>query len=285
MHTPQRFYFVQRHTSVTTRRTIKLAHDLMRRQLESEPRGWFRLANMLHNRHGIGRTSTGQVGEKDRLTAYKFAHLTRPGVTLSPDQFKELQLFLAHGGTLIVDAAGGSGQTVAASCDPRSTSSFPQHRLDLVPLDAQFSPSHPTQPSLRIPSCGFPSTHRPTRVCHPARRPAASCTGEDQPASPEHDPLIQVGYRRFAKSRIGSGGLRLLGSKIGKAISRLIQSRGPLRRTGRPGHRRGGWLSPRCRYRDRPPHHHQRLGQVKLSPAHRPRSGSAASQLAPHNSP
>jgi len=80
---------------------------------DPEPAGWRRLANVLHNRGQLAlATDPVKLGDgKLDATVYKLAHMT--GTTkfpLTDAQQAELTQFVAAGGTLIVDAAGGSGE-------------------------------------------------------------------------------------------------------------------------------------------------------------------------------
>jgi len=86
--------------------------------------------------------------------------------------------------------------------------------LDVVPLEAAIlaepPPSGlPPKPPLSKFGVGPPRS-APVHAGDPAPEPAPEIV------ETPHDPLIEVAYRRFAKPRVGSGGLRLLGAKIGK---------------------------------------------------------------------
>lgn len=77
---------------------------------DPEPYGWQRLSILLHNQAGIALTVTPVKLGEGKLSQYKLAHLTGTAAfSLSPAQRQELKQFIDAGGTLIVDAAGGSG--------------------------------------------------------------------------------------------------------------------------------------------------------------------------------
>ncbi|HEY2587210.1 MAG TPA: DUF4159 domain-containing protein [Tepidisphaeraceae bacterium] len=77
---------------------------------DPEPYGWQRLSILLHNQAGIALTVTPVKLGDGTLSQYKLAHLTGTAAfSLSPTQRQELKQFIDAGGTLIVDAAGGSG--------------------------------------------------------------------------------------------------------------------------------------------------------------------------------
>jgi hypothetical protein len=77
---------------------------------DPEPGGWRRLAAVMHNRDQLDlQVQPVTLGPKSDLTDYKVAHLTGSGhVKLSGNDWIQLHSFVENGGTLIVDAAGGS---------------------------------------------------------------------------------------------------------------------------------------------------------------------------------
>jgi hypothetical protein len=104
-------YFVKLNPNVQVpdNRKIKLVRLGVDENPDPEPGGWRRLANILHNQAKVDLTlETARLGD-GKLKGAKLAHIT--GTTkfkLNAEQQKELRSFIDNGGTLIVDAAGGS---------------------------------------------------------------------------------------------------------------------------------------------------------------------------------
>ncbi len=90
-------------------RKIKLVRLEVDENPDPEPGGWRRLGNILHNQAKVDLLlETARLGD-GKLKGAKLAHIT--GTTrfkLNPAQQKELHSFIDSGGTLIIDAAGGS---------------------------------------------------------------------------------------------------------------------------------------------------------------------------------
>ena len=91
-------------------RTVRVARLQYDGNWDPEPAGWPRLAAILHNTADINLVTTVvKLGDNKLDAGIRIAHLT--GTTklkLSPVQRQELHDFVTGGGTLIVDAAGGS---------------------------------------------------------------------------------------------------------------------------------------------------------------------------------
>jgi hypothetical protein len=104
-------YFVKLdpNVQVPENRKIKLIRLAVDENPDPEPGGWRRLANILHNQAKVDLVlETAKLGD-GKLKGAKLAHIT--GTTrfkLNAGQLKELRNFVDDGGTLIVDAAGGS---------------------------------------------------------------------------------------------------------------------------------------------------------------------------------
>lgn len=115
--------------------TIKVARLEVGDTWNPEPGGWRRLAIVMHNRdHVMLEVQTVKPGE-GKLAAFKIAHLT--GTTrprLSEQAGEELKKFIQDGGTLIIDAAGGSPQ-FAAGVEPMLSAMFPGEELKTLPPD------------------------------------------------------------------------------------------------------------------------------------------------------
>jgi hypothetical protein len=103
-------YVVKARESVKTTHEVKVARLIAGDNPDPEPGGWKRLANLMHNEDAVALDVQDVKLGDGKLTGYKLAHLT--GTTkfnLRDEQRKELKDFVDHGGTLVVDAAGGAG--------------------------------------------------------------------------------------------------------------------------------------------------------------------------------
>ena len=90
--------------------TIRVARVKYDGNYDPEPMAWPRLAVEMGNRHHI-RLDGGEFVEMQRLDAaeHPIAAMTgTDGFTLGAEQAEALRRYLAEGGTLIIDAAGGS---------------------------------------------------------------------------------------------------------------------------------------------------------------------------------
>jgi hypothetical protein len=122
-------YIVKDNPQAPIDRSIKVARLQYAGNWDPEPGGWPRLAAIMHNQFHLGVTVEAvKLGEGKLIASiasgpgsappagYTIAHLT--GTTafqLSDAQRRELQNFLASGGTLVIDAAGGSTQFADAA--------------------------------------------------------------------------------------------------------------------------------------------------------------------------
>ena len=91
---------------------IKVARLDLGDNPDPEPGAWRRLAAVMHNeRHVEVKADMGETREQRGLAGYKVAALT--GTTkliLSSEQRQQIKDFVDKGGTLIIDAAGGSSE-------------------------------------------------------------------------------------------------------------------------------------------------------------------------------
>jgi len=94
---------------VPENRKIKLIRLAVDENPDPEPAGWRRLGNILHNQAKVNLVlESAKLGD-GKLKGAKLAHIT--GTTrfkLNAAQQKELHNFIDDGGTVIIDAAGGS---------------------------------------------------------------------------------------------------------------------------------------------------------------------------------
>ncbi len=102
-------YIVEMNPAAKVSPTVQVARLIVGDNPDPEPGGWRRLAAVLNNDDKIGiSVNEVKLGE-GKLAGNKIAHLTgTTKFTLNDAQKKELKDFVAAGGTLIVDAAGGS---------------------------------------------------------------------------------------------------------------------------------------------------------------------------------
>ncbi len=112
-------YIVKPDPKIIAKRTIKLARiQTSGTDWDPEAGGWRRLAAIMHNKLETDLVVQPVKLGSGNLAGYKVAHLTGVNpVTFSEAERKELKTFVEAGGTLIIDAAGGSpafGQSIEA---------------------------------------------------------------------------------------------------------------------------------------------------------------------------
>ena len=169
--------FIVKDKGVAPAATLKVARLTVGDNPDPEPGGWRRLANVMKNDHKIALAVEPVSLGAGRLAGFNVAHLT--GTTafkLDEAARKELAAFVAGGGTLVVDAAGGA----VAFADAAETE-----------LPAAFGAE------------GAKGMARPLRSDHPVYNlPAAK--------------LDRFGYRRYARKIVGDlTGPRLKGIAAG----------------------------------------------------------------------
>ncbi|MGD0541230.1 MAG: DUF4159 domain-containing protein [Tepidisphaeraceae bacterium] len=103
-------YMVEPSPRIIPTRSLKVARIKYDGMWDPEPGGWRRLAAIMHNRDQLDlQVDPVTLGPQISLADYKVAHLTGSGhVKLNLDDWIQLHAFVQNGGTLIVDAAGGS---------------------------------------------------------------------------------------------------------------------------------------------------------------------------------
>jgi hypothetical protein len=103
-------YIVKRNEKTPTAKTIKVARLQYDGNWDPEPGGWRRFANVMHNTRGLDLAVTPmKLGEGKLTKDYTLAHMTGASrLRLNAAQEKELKDYVNGGGTLVVDAAGGS---------------------------------------------------------------------------------------------------------------------------------------------------------------------------------
>jgi hypothetical protein len=103
-------YLVEPRPDVKPAATIAVTRLKFAGNWDPEPGGWRRLSAVMHNTDSVDVTTTAvDPGLTSALAGKKIAHLTGAGpCKLNPSQINGLKQFIAAGGTLIVDAAGGN---------------------------------------------------------------------------------------------------------------------------------------------------------------------------------
>jgi hypothetical protein len=104
-------YIVHRNDKIPAVAKVKVARLEYGGNWDPEPAGWRRLAAIMHNERGVDLdVETVKLGTgKLKADTYKLAHLTgTQKFKLTEAQRKELKDYVAGGGTLVVDAAGGA---------------------------------------------------------------------------------------------------------------------------------------------------------------------------------
>jgi hypothetical protein len=92
-------------------RVIKLARLEVGDNPDPEPGAWVRQAAVMHNTQHVDVVPTMVKLGEGKLAEYKVAHLTGTSkVILSAAQRTEIKDYVTKGGTLIIDAAGGSSE-------------------------------------------------------------------------------------------------------------------------------------------------------------------------------
>ncbi len=133
-------YVVLPNPRALLRGSIKVARLRAGDNWDPEPGGWRQLAAVMHNQDAIDLSTTEVKLGEGQLSTFTIAHWT--GTTkahLSDVQRSELQAFVEHGGTLIVDAAGGSAEFGVTS-HGELASIFPEA---LTALERPLPPDHP----------------------------------------------------------------------------------------------------------------------------------------------
>jgi hypothetical protein len=135
-------------------RTIKLARIEYAGNWNPEPGGWRRLANILLNDKKAGLTAEPVKLTPGALKPYKIAHLTGTTKFKLDDAAKaEIKSFVAGGGTLILDAAGGNTE-FANSAESELRTMFP---TEATQLDAPLPADHAvyTIPDAKLAEFGY----------------------------------------------------------------------------------------------------------------------------------
>jgi len=133
-------FIVQPSSRIQATRSMKIARIRYDGMWDPEPGAWQRMAAILHNRDQLDiQVDPLKLDQSTDMTDYKIAVLTGSGhVKLSIDQWIQLHSFVENGGTLIIDAAGGS-QTFNDDILPQLQTTFFDQATQ---LDQPLRPGH-----------------------------------------------------------------------------------------------------------------------------------------------
>jgi hypothetical protein len=103
-------FIVEPSSRIQATRTLKVARLRYPGMWDPEPGGWPRLSAVMHNRDQLDlQVVPITLSPNLDLTPYKIVDITGSGhIKLDTDDWIQLHSFVENGGTLIVDAAGGS---------------------------------------------------------------------------------------------------------------------------------------------------------------------------------
>jgi hypothetical protein len=127
-------------------RAVRIARLQYEGNWDPEPGGWRRLANVLHNQGDVELSVVPVPLRPGALNDFKIAHLTG-AASFNPDgpAREELKRFCAAGGTLVVDAAGGSA-AFAKSAEEELAAIVPGATLKVLPPDHPLYSAGGTKP-------------------------------------------------------------------------------------------------------------------------------------------
>jgi hypothetical protein len=133
-------YIVNPNPKIKASSTLKLARIQYEGNWNPEPAGWRRMSAILHNDSKIDLVVDPVKAGEGKLAGHKVAHLTGTTKFTLPQAAKdELKKFVENGGTLIVDAAGGSPE-FAHAAETMLGEMFPEHAQDLKTALKQDNP-------------------------------------------------------------------------------------------------------------------------------------------------
>ncbi len=147
-------YLVKDDPKIKADRTIKVARLAYTGNWNPEPAGWRRLTTIMKNDNKVALTVNDVKLGEGKLTDAKVAHLT--GTTkfnLDDKQREELKAFITGGGTLVIDAAGGSSEFIQ-SVEQQLSILFP---IEFKQLEQALPQDHPiyTIPGNAIQDIGY----------------------------------------------------------------------------------------------------------------------------------
>ena len=163
-------FLVRADPAVQPTRKVQLARLTAGDNSDPEPGGWQRMAAILHNRDKIDLQLANATPGSGDLIGLKLAHLTGTTPLLLKDNARlEIKTFVNQGGTLIVDAAGGSSE-FATSAEHELAAIFGPDAAKQ--LDQPLPPDNPIykQPAAPVSTVGYRTYARQT-VLHNAKAP------------------------------------------------------------------------------------------------------------------
>src|SRR5205807_9051172 len=133
-------------------RTMKIARLEYAGNWNPEPGGWQRMAAMTRNEQKMDLAITPvKLGEGKLDNSFQVAHLTgTSSCKLSKEAKDELKKYVEGGGTLLVDACGGS-TAFATDVEPELATLFAGGKpaLDVLPLESKiYSTDFMSQPKI-----------------------------------------------------------------------------------------------------------------------------------------
>lgn len=109
-------YLVKADEKTATDRALKLARLQYNGNWDPEPGGWRRLAAVMRNENRLDLQINSVKLEQGSLAEYRIAHLTGTlPFQLDESARNEIRAFVERGGTLLIDAAGGSSRFADAA--------------------------------------------------------------------------------------------------------------------------------------------------------------------------
>jgi len=131
-------YVLSADAKAVARKTVKVARLEYAGNFNPEPAGWPRLRIFMANRHEMKlEIETVQLGTGKLNKDFSLAHLTGTAAfTLTEAQRKEIAEYVAGGGTLLIDSAGGR-EIFASNARTELEAIFPNSagKMELLPKD------------------------------------------------------------------------------------------------------------------------------------------------------
>jgi hypothetical protein len=140
-------YLVTPDPKIQTTKTVKLARLSYSGAWDPEPGGWRRLSAILHNQKKIDLQITpAKLGED--LKDIKLAHLTgTSALAMTDPERAALKKWIESGGTLVIDAAGGSTE-FAKSAEAELDKLYPGGLKPIPPEHALFTAGGEKSPTI-----------------------------------------------------------------------------------------------------------------------------------------
>jgi hypothetical protein len=137
-------YLIKPDPAITNTQNVKIARLKYDRNWNPEPGGGDRFTALMHNQANVDLTIEPVELSDKAIKGYPIAHLTgTTSLAFTPAQQQQLKNFVLHGGTLIVDCAGGSSE-FAQSAEAMLNKIFPDGLKDpLPPKDPLFTIGFP----------------------------------------------------------------------------------------------------------------------------------------------